>query len=133
MARDAKAANTVEKTAPPAPTKDTLVRLEKSAYDAWKSKDARLWDSFLSDKFVGYGLSGKLDKASAPNEYSGDDCEIKSYALSDEQMRLLGERAALLTYKTTVDGTCGGQKMPANSWAASMYVWEGTEAPRARV
>ena len=53
LASDAKAANTAEKTAPPAPTKDTLVRLENRAYDAWKSKDARFWDSFLSDKFVG--------------------------------------------------------------------------------
>jgi ketosteroid isomerase-like protein len=125
LASDAKAANTAEKTAAPALTKDALVRLEKTAYDAWKSKDAKFWDTFLSDKFVGYGLSAKLDKASATNEYIGNDCEIKSYALSDEQMRLLGERAALITYKTSVDGTCGGQKMPANSWAASIYAWEG--------
>jgi len=122
---DARAANTAEKTAPPAATKDALVRLENRAYDAWKSKDATFWDTFLSDKFVGYGLSGKLDKASAKEEYTRNDCEIKSYALSDEQMRLLGERAALITYKTSVDGTCGGQKMPANSWAASIYVREG--------
>ena len=33
--------------------------------------------------------------------------------------------AALLTYKTTVDGTCGGQKLAANSWAASVYVRDG--------
>jgi hypothetical protein len=25
--------------------------LEKSAYAAWKSKDAKFWDTFLSDKF----------------------------------------------------------------------------------
>ena len=124
-ASDAKAAKTAEKTAPPAATKDSLVRLEKRAYDAWKSKDAKFWDTFLSDRFVGYGSSAKLDKASATIEYTGNDCEIKSYALSDEQMRLLGERAALLTYKTSVDGTCGGQKVPAHSWAASIYVWEG--------
>jgi hypothetical protein len=119
------AANTHEKTAPAAPTKDALVRLEKSAYEAWKSKDAKFWDTFLSDKFVGWGSSGKLDKASATKEYTGADCEIKSYALSDEQMNPLGNDAALMTYKTTVDGTCGGQKVPANSWAASVYVGDG--------
>src|ERR1700730_3485567 len=113
-ANNAHAANTAEKTGPAAPTKDALVTLEKSAYEAWKSKDAKFWDTFLSDKFVGYGSSGKLDKASATKEYTGADCEIKSYALSDEQMKLLGHRAALITYKTTVDGTCGGQKVPAN-------------------
>jgi len=122
---NANAANTAEKTAPAAPTKDALVTLEKSAYEAWKSKDAKFWDTFLSDKFVGYGSSGKLDKASATKEYTGADCEIKSYALSDEQMKPLGNDAALITYKTTVDGTCGGQKVPANSWAAGVYVRDG--------
>jgi hypothetical protein len=41
--------------------------LEKSAYEAWKSKDAAYWDSFLSDRFVGWG-SSRLDKASATKE-----------------------------------------------------------------
>ena len=124
-ANNVNAANTAAKTAPAAPTKDALVALEKSAYEAWKSKDAKFWDTFLSRKFVGYGSSGKLDKASATKEYTGADCDIKSYALSDEQMRPLGNDAALLTYKTTVDGTCGGQKVPANSWAAGIYVRDG--------
>ena len=122
---NANAANTAEKTARAAPTKDALVTLEKSAYEARKSKDAKFWDTFLSDKFVGYGSSGKLDKASATKEYTGADCEIKSYGLSDEQMKPLGNDAALITYKTTVDGTCGGQKVPANSWAAGIYVRDG--------
>ncbi len=124
-ANNANAANTSEKTAPAAPTKDVLVALEKSAYEAWKSKDAKFWDTFLWDKFVGYGSSGKLDKASATKEYTGADCEIKSYTLSEEQMKPLGNDAALFTYKATYDGTCGGQKLPANSWAASVYVRDG--------
>jgi hypothetical protein len=92
------------------------VTLEKSAYAAWKSKDAKFWDTFLSDKFVGWGTSGKLDKVSAKKKYTGADCEIKSYALSEERVSPRGKLAALITYKATVDGTCGGQKIPANSW-----------------
>ena len=124
-ANNANAAKTAAKTAPAAPTKDALVTLERSAYEAWKFKDAKFWATFLSDKFVGYGSSGKLDKESATNEYTGAGCEIKSYALSDEQMKPLGNDAALITHKTTVDGTCGGQKVPANSWTASVYVRDG--------
>src|SRR5882762_3619017 len=110
LANNANTANTAEKAAPAGPTEVALVTLEKSAYEAWKSKDAKLWDAFLSDKFVGWGSSGKLEKASATKEYTGADCEIKSYALSDEQMSPLGKDAALITHKTTVNGTCGGQK-----------------------
>src|SRR5580693_9107928 len=98
-ANNGNTANTAAKTAPGAPTKDALVTLEKSAYEAWKSKDAKFWDTFLSDKFVGYGSTGKLDKASATKEYTGADCEIKSYALSEGQLSSLGEDAALITYK----------------------------------
>jgi hypothetical protein len=121
----ANAARTVEKTTPAPPTKDALVTLEKSAYQAWKSKDAKFWDTFLSDKFVGYGLSGRLDKASATKQYAGADCEIKSYALSDEQMQPVGNDAAVITHKTTVDGTCNGQKLSPSSWVATVYVRDG--------
>src|SRR5271169_4031131 len=121
----ANAANTPEKTAPAAPTKDALVTLETSAYEAWKSKDAKFWDTFLSDKFIGWGTSGKLDKASAKKEYTGADCDIKSYALSEERVSPRGQQAALITYKVTVDGSCGGQKIPANSWVAGVYVRDG--------
>lgn len=107
------------------PTKEALMTLEKSAYEAWKSKDAKFWDSFLHEKFVGYGQSGKLDKASATKEYTGTDCDVKSFELSDDKMTPLGTDAAFITYKTTVDGTCGGQKVPANTWAVGIYVRDG--------
>src|SRR5277367_829940 len=93
LANNSNATNAAEKAAPAGPLKVALVTLEKSAYAAWKSKDAKFWDTFLSDKFVGWGSAGRLDKASATKEYTGADCAIKSYALSDEQMRPLGKGA----------------------------------------
>ncbi|MGH9947667.1 MAG: nuclear transport factor 2 family protein [Pyrinomonadaceae bacterium] len=107
------------------PTKDALMTLEKSAYEAWKTKDAKFWDTFLSGNFVGYGSTGRMDRAAAMKEYSGADCDVKSYELSDDQMTPLGADAAIITYKATVDGTCGGQKLPAATWAAGIYVRDG--------
>jgi hypothetical protein len=124
-ASNANANANAAKPAAAAPTKDALMALEKSAYEAWKSKDAKFWETFLTNNFVGYGATGKLDKASASKEYAGTDCDIKSYSLSDEQMTPLGSDAALVTHKSTIDGTCGGQKVPANSWTASIYVRDG--------
>jgi hypothetical protein len=51
--------------------------------------------------------------------------KVKRFALSDEQIKPLGRNAALITHKTTVDGTCSGQKVPVNSWVASVYVRDG--------
>jgi hypothetical protein len=71
-----------ENAAQAPPTKDALVTPEKSPYQAWKSGDEKFWDGFLADKFVGYGSSGKLDKASAAQEFRGLGCQINSYDLS---------------------------------------------------
>src|SRR5450631_1140469 len=107
LANNAYAASSAEKIAPAGTTVVALVTLENSAYEAWKSKDAKFWETFLSDKFVGWGSSGKLDKASATKEYSGAACEIKSYALSDEHMSPLGKDAALITYKRDTERAAG--------------------------
>jgi hypothetical protein len=131
------AAGTAETTASAQPTQTALDALEQSAYGAWKAKNAKFWEDFLSDQFVGWGAAGRLDKASATREYTGADCQIQSYALSGEQTSPLGKQAMLITHKISVDGACGGQKLPAASWAAGIYVrhgdhWQGAfhaEAP----
>ena len=125
LAGDANGAKAAEKAAPAGPTQVALVSHETRAYEAWKSKDEKFWDTFLSDKFVGWGSSGRLDKASATKEYAGADCDIKRYALSDVQMSPLGQDAALITHRITVDGTCGGRRIPPGSWAATVYVRDG--------
>src|ERR1700752_4738734 len=73
-ANKANAASAAEKIPRAAPTKVPLVTLEKSSYEAWKSKDAKFWDTFLSDKFVGWSSSGRLDKTSGTEEYTGAEC-----------------------------------------------------------
>lgn len=114
-----------ERPAAVAPTKDAFVALERSAFEAWKAKSSNFWDTFLSDKFVGYGNSGRLDKKSATAEFTGSDCEIENYGLAEEQIQMLAQDVALLNYRASVDGNCGGQKLPTVSWAASVFLREG--------
>jgi ketosteroid isomerase-like protein len=118
-------ANTVSKSEMSGPAKAEIIALENSAYEAWKSKDANFWSTFLSEKFVGWGSRGKVGKALAIKEHARADCEVKSYALSEEHVSSLGENGALITYKATVNGTCGGEKLPMNSRAATIYARDG--------
>ncbi len=130
-------ANANQQAAAPAPTKDELMALERSAYEAFRTKNAGFWDPFLSSNFTGYGQTGRLDKAAALKEYAGTGCDIKSFTLTDDQMTLLAPDVAAVSYKTAGDGTCGGQKIPAEQWAGGLYVrengkWKGAfhaEAP----
>lgn len=108
-----------------APTKDALMTLEKSAWEAWKTKNASFWDPFLTTNFMGHGGGGRLDRAAALKEYAGAECDVKSYQISDDRMVPVGPDTAVVIYKVAVDATCGGQKVPANSWAAGVYVREG--------
>ncbi len=118
------------RTAAAAPTKDEMMALERSAYDAWKNKNAGFWDGFLAANFSGYGLAGRLDKAAAIKEYAGADCDVKSVTLADDQMTQIAPDVVAVSYKATLDGTCGGQKLPAEQWAGGLYVrqngkWQG--------
>ncbi len=108
------------------PTKEALLALEKSAYEAWKAKSPSFWGTFLADNFVGFGTAGRIDKAGAMKEYGETPCDVKSFTLSDEQMTPLGDDAAYLTYKTTIDATCGGKPVPKNSMATGLYLRVGS-------
>ncbi len=111
-----------------APTKEALMAIEKSAHEAFKNKDAKFWETFLSDKFVAFAQpAGRLDRAAAVKLYSGADCDLKSYSISDDQMTSYGADAAIVTYKLTSDGTCAGQKMDTETWVASAYVRSGDQ------
>jgi hypothetical protein len=124
-ANAANAVNAAAKPAAAAPTKDALMALEKSAYEAWKTKDAKFWDPFLTENFVGFGATGRMDRAAAIKEYSGTDCDVKSYALSDDQMTTVGSDVAYITHKATYEGTCAGQKLPAQAMVFGIYVRSG--------
>lgn len=60
-----------------------LSGLEEKSYRAWQSKDATFWSTFLSEKFVSWGSSGRIDKAAAIREWSGTNCQIVSFQISE--------------------------------------------------
>jgi hypothetical protein len=102
----------------------TLGVLESKSFEAWKAGDKAFWTTFLSEKFVGWGSSGRLDKTSAMRALSGADCRIISYRLSNEQVSRLTSDAAVVTHKTEVDGICGGKQLAPTSYTATVYVRE---------
>lgn len=118
--------NAAAKPASAAPTKDALISLEKSSWEAWKSRDAKAFGEILSDRSVGFSpTAGRQDKAAMIKSFSDAKCEVKSYAFSDDQMNMLGSDVAVLTFKAEQDYTCDGKKGPANVWSTSVYVRDG--------
>lgn len=109
-----------------APTKEALVALEKSGWEAWKNKDPKWFEENLSSKAVGFNSKdGRQDKAAMVKGMAESKCEVKSFSFSDEKVRMLGPDVAVLTFKGTQDATCDGTKAPAAVWSSSVYVREG--------
>ena len=127
-------ARSQEPTASPSPapkpamsraqSQKTIIATEKKLWEAWKNKNIKLFKATLSSDSVMIGDSGVANKTEALKALEAP-CEVKSYELSDLKVTFLNSSAALLTYKSTQDATCGGQQIPATVWASSAYVLRG--------
>ena len=102
----------------------SLIANEKKLWEAWKNKDPKPFKAILSADSISVGENGVADKAAAIKEITGGQCDVKSYALSDFKVAFANPTVAVLTYKATIDGTCGGAAVPA-VWSSSVYVNRG--------
>ena len=117
-------ANSAKPTAA-APSKETLMAMEKQAWEAWKNVDSKFFQDFLSERWVSFGPGGREDKAANIKRLTDAKCEVKSYSMSDDQLHMLGNDVAVLSFKAKQDATCAGTKVPAEVWVSSAYVREG--------
>ena len=127
-------ARSQEPTASPSPapkpamtraqSQKTIIATEKKLWEAWKNQNIKLFKATLSADSVMIGDSGVANKAEAIKALEMP-CEVKSYELSDIKVTFLNSSAALLTYTSTQDETCGGQPVPATVWSSSAYVLRG--------
>ncbi len=116
---------TAAKPSAAAPTKDALMTLEKSGWEAWKNRDAKWTEENYSDKGLNLGGTGRTDKAAMIKMMDTQKCEIKNYTLSDDNMHMAGPDVAFLTFKAAQDYTCDGKKGPENVYSVSVFVREG--------
>ena len=101
-----------------------IIATEKKLWEAWKNKDIKPFKATLAADSIMIGDSGVANKTEALKALEVP-CEVKSYELSDLKVTFLNSSAALLTYKSTQDATCGGQPVPATVWSSSAYVLRG--------
>jgi len=107
-----------------AQSQKVIIATEKKLWEAWKNKNIKLFKATLSADSVMIGDTGVANKTEALKALEVP-CEVKSYELSDLKVTFLNSSAALLTYKSTQDATCGGTQVPATVWSSSAYVLRG--------
>ena len=102
-----------------------IIATEKKFWEAWKNKDMKFFRANLSADAVMIGPNGVADKKTSLTAMEGEGCEVKTYELMDLKVTFLSSSTAILTYKSTQDATCGGEKVPPTVWSSSTYVMKG--------
>jgi hypothetical protein len=100
-----------------------LIANEKSLWDAAKNKKIDVFNKSLTADAFQIDQSGLAVKADITKGIA--DCDMKDYSLSDFKLTTIGSTTALLTYKANPHGTCGGQPLPENVYASSLWVNRG--------
>ncbi len=113
-----------------APTADALLAMDKQANEAWVKGDAKFFEDFLSDKYVGYDGGQRSSKSDLAKMIVESKCDVKSWSLDDPQMAMIDGNTAIVSYKGTWDGTCSGpdgkaMKLPSPTRGASVYIRDG--------
>lgn len=102
-----------------------IIATEKKLWEAFKNQDNKPFKAYLTSDSVMISETGVGTKASIVKEMGAGGCEVKSYELSDIKVTFLNSSTAFITYKSTQDGTCGGQALPPAAWSSSLYVLRG--------
>ena len=102
-----------------------IIATEQKLWNAWKSKDVKPFRANLTADSVLVNENGVATKATILQQMGSSNCDVKSFELSDIKVAFLASNVAVITYKSSQEGTCEGQALPAAVWASSVYVMRG--------
>ena len=104
--------------------KEQLIKLEKQSWEAWKNRDGKFFQDFLSDDHVEVGFGGVSNKAEIVSFVGSPVCAVKSYQLDQFELKMLDKDTALLTYREAQDTVCRNP-VPSPCWVSSLYMKRG--------
>ncbi len=104
--------------------KEHLVTLEKQSWEAWKNRDGKFFQEFLSEDHVEVGFSGLTTKKDVVAFVGSPACTVKSYELDHFELKVLDQNTALLIYRETQDTVCQ-KRVPSPCWVSSLYMKRG--------
>ncbi len=113
---------TIKEDPPPAGLEDSLISLERSAWQAWKTRDLKFFGSYID----GHGsIADPKNAAARASVFKDITCHVKSYSLDEFTLKIHGEGKATLNYKARQDAVCGRTALPRAVSAVTLYVRRG--------
>jgi hypothetical protein len=96
---------------------------EKSAWEAYKNKQANAFKRYLATDYCGFYAEGikNVDKEVADMEKT----ELRDYSLTDMKIAFPSANVAVTTYKATLQSSSGGQDTSGTYNVASVWITTG--------
>ena len=96
---------------------------EKSAWEAYKNKQADAFKKYLATDYCGFYAEGikNVDKEVADMEKT----ELRDYSLTDMKIAFPSGNVAVTTYKATLQSSSGGQDTSGTYNVASVWITTG--------
>jgi len=114
----------------PSANTDALAKIHAAGWEAFKSKDAKYFDTTLASTFSGVAPDGSVlaNRDAAIKEWTGAGtmkCEgITKTSFTDAFAQSISPTVEILFGKGNADGTCNGHKN-GDLWNTAVYVKEG--------
>ncbi|HEU5238565.1 MAG TPA: nuclear transport factor 2 family protein [Pyrinomonadaceae bacterium] len=103
----------------PTASEEAIINLEKSVTEAYKNKKTEAFRKFLAKNYVGINADGitKVD-----TEVTGmENTDLRSFSFADVKVVFPKAGVAVITYKTTVQSSAGGQDTSGTYNVASVW------------
>ena len=98
-----------------------LLAIEKSAWEANRTRNIDFYRSYLTDDCLGIFSIGIVDKNATLKDISENPRELFSYAIEEPRVLILSENVAVLIYKATVEGGIADQRRKSSALVTTIY------------
>ena len=107
------------------PVRETIIAIERQAWEAWKRKDASFFRTTLLPNAAYVSATGVNTREEIAHQIETDTCKVGGYVLRNEEVHSLSPDVALLTFRVMSDVTCGDQAIHSDAWSSTVYVRDG--------
>ena len=106
-----------------APSESAITDLEKSAWEAYKNKQADAFKALMSKDYYGVYAEGVKNLDAELADMAKTD--LRDYSFSDIKVAFPHPKMAVVTYKAKVQATSGGNDMSGTYNSGSVWVQQG--------
>ena len=106
-----------------ATNESTITDLEKSAWDAYKNKQAEAFKALMSKDYCGVYAEGVKNLDAEVTDMAKSD--LREYSFADVKLAFPHPKVAVMTYKATVQASADGKDISGTYNCGSVWVQRG--------